>query len=130
MVDRSKRYNNGAGGAKAEAEKTASGKDAPHPANQPEKTTDPGPEAGKDATWGVVADRHKREHADMSKRHADAHASMVEAHAKEAKDMHARHQKDMQEHMAGAAATAEKTAGSPPTDTVKSKDEGKKGAEV
>lgn len=129
-VDRSKRYS-GTAKAKAKAEATASGKSAPHPKDQPSKTTDPGPDKGKDATWGVVADRHKREHGDMTKRHADELAATVERHAKEAKDMHGRHGGEMQDHLEQSAkGKAEATAGSPPTDTVKSKDEGKKGSEV
>jgi hypothetical protein len=144
MVDRSKRYDksqkkkDGAPGgteeAKGKAEATASGKDAPHPKDQPEKTSDPGPEAGHDAAFGVVAERHKREHADMSKRHVDEHAAMVEKHAKEAKDMHVRHGKEMVDAVSGAKAAAEASAGEPPkataekTATQKTENKGKGGS--
>lgn len=135
MVDRSTRYSKpgkapgGTAGAKTGAEKTAGGKAAPHPKDQPEKKSDPGPEAGKDATWGVVADRHKREHGDMSKRHAEELAATLERHGKEAKDLQGRHSTEMVEQLKAPEAKAEKTAGDPP-ELGKQKSEGTKGAEV
>src|SRR5262245_1158081 len=85
--------------AKSEAEKTA-GTARPH-ADDPDKVgevgKDPGPEAGKDATWGVVASRHKTEHGDMLKRHVSEHEQMVGRHHEEAGKMHARHSKEMQD---------------------------------
>jgi len=136
MVDRSQRYKDspkGTEAAKKIAEKTAGGKDAPH-ADNPDKAgkvgEDPGPSAGRDSTWGVVADRHKREHADMTKRHSDEHVSVSERHTKEARDMMARHHKEMADHMESAAAgKVDATAGSP-KELGTAKSEGKAGAEV
>lgn len=115
---RAKRYDNpprpkGKGGgapdkdettAKAAAEKTA-GSGMPH-ADSPDKAgkigSDPGPETGKDATFGVVAARHKTEHADMLKRHGGEHEQMVGRHHEEAAKMHARHAKELMEASAGS----------------------------
>lgn len=124
--------------AKSEAEATAGG-GMPHP-KDPDKIghvgADPGPEGGHDQTWGVVAERHKREHGDMLKRHAAEHVShanmrheMVERHHKEAKDMHGRHAKELADHFEqGAEASLERTAGSPEM-LGKTKSEGKDGSE-
>jgi hypothetical protein len=97
--------------AKAAAEKTA-GHGMPHPDNSDKAGkvgSDPGPEGGKDATWGVVAARHKQEHADMLKRHAADHVAhansrheMVARHHDEAAKMHARHAKELMEATAGS----------------------------
>lgn len=131
----------GTSSAKTEAEKTP-GRDGTPTAADPGKVgkqgSDTGPDSGHDATWGVVAERHSREHADMVKRHAadhtahaDAHAKMVERHAKEAKDMHARHGKElMDSSVTDAKDDAEKTAGNGfPTDTQRAEEKGKKGTE-
>lgn len=117
--------------AKTEAEKTA-GSGMPH-ADDPGKVgkegSDPGPEAGKDSGWGVVASRHKSEHGDMLKRHASEHEQMVGRHHDEAGKMHARHGKEMQDAMEqGAASKAEATAGSP-KELGQAKSEGEKGSE-
>jgi hypothetical protein len=123
----------------AEAAKTADGKNAPHEPSVGKvgkEGSDPGPEKGKDATWGVTADRdhpaarHKREHSDMLKRHSEEAASMHERHAGEAKTMHSRHSSELQDTMEQMAENKmTQTAGSP-KELGKAKDEGKKGAEV
>lgn len=90
---------------------------------------DPGPDEGHDATWGVVADRHKREHGDMTKRHGEEASTMHERHAGESKTMMGRHHKELQDHMEqGAEDKAEETAGSP-KELGKEKSEGEKGTE-
>jgi hypothetical protein len=119
------------GAAKSEAEKTASGKDAPHP-KDPDKVgkvgADPGPDAGTDATWGVVASRHKREHGEMLKRHGEEHEGMRGRHETEAKAMHTRHASEMKDHQEeGAESEAEATAGTP-KELGKEKPEGDKGS--
>jgi hypothetical protein len=92
--------------------------------------TDPGPEGGKDAEFGVVAERHKREHADMLKRHTEAVGGMQDAHAKEAKGMVERHHKELQDGMEQKGeAGAEKTAGSPQELGTEKKIDGNKGSE-
>lgn len=153
VEDRSKRYanppkapkrNGGApnpeeGEAKRKAEATA-GSGMPtdqHPGPVGKVGEDPGPEGGHDATWGVVADRHKQEHGDMLKRHhadhlahSEARHAMVSRHGEEAKKMHARHQEEMANAMEGEATQeAERTAGSPPK-LGETKSEGTKGAEA
>ena len=98
---------------------------------------DPGPEGGHDATWGVVAERHKREHGEMLKRHMadhvghhEAHKALVERHHKEHKEMHSRHHEEMQDAMEGGAeGEAERSAGSPKI-LGRTESEGRKGAEV
>ena len=138
--DRSARYKqSGKGGSPAgtktaasEAEKTAGGSNAPH-ANNPDKIgkvgADPGPDAGHDATWGVVAARHKREHGEMHKRHGEEIMGMHDRHASEAKAMHTRHASEMQDEMEkSATGNAEATAGSP-KELGKDKPEGKGGSE-
>lgn len=144
--DRTKRYSNPPkskksggmqnkeeSGAKAEAEKTAGGKDAPHadaPGKVGKEGSDKGPEGSPSPEFGVIAERHKGEHGQMIKRHSDAMAAMHETHGKEAKDMMSRHSKEMQNHMEeGAAGKAEATAGKP-KELGKEKDEGKKGSSV
>lgn len=92
--------------------------------------SDPGPDKGKDATWGVVAERHKTEHGAMIKRHADAMTGLHEAHAKEAKEMHGRHGKEMQDHMEEGAEHKEDASAGSPKELGKDKAEGKKGSEV
>ena len=145
VEDRSKRYanppkapkkNGGAppeeGTAERKAEATA-GRGMPsdeHPGPVGKVGSDPGPEGGHDQTFGVIAARHKQEHAGMLKRHGEEHSGMVERHHKEAKEMHGRHAKEMEDHFeSGAEASAERTAGSP-EELGSEKSEGKKGAEV
>ncbi len=147
---RAKRYDNSPKGkrggapnketeaAKSEAEKTA-GRGMPH-ADDPGKVgkvdSDPGPEAGKDATWGVVASRHKQERQAMHKRHAEEHVAhattrqeMVGRHHKEDMEMSSRHQKEMQDALEeGAEGEAERSAGSP-KELGTAKPEGKGGSE-
>lgn len=145
--DRTKRYANppkhgkkGGGAApgpnekkvESEAEKTAGGKNAPHPTD-PDKVgkvdSDPGPEGGHDSGWGVVASRHKREHGEMMKRQGEEHEAMRGRHETEAKAMHTRHASEMQDHMEeGAEHEAEATAGEP-KELGKDKAEGKSGSE-
>lgn len=95
---------------------------------------DKGPSGSPSPEFGVVAERHKSEHAAMVKRHAEematTAATTAERHGKEGKDMMARHHKEMQDHMeSGAASKADATAGKP-EELGKEKDEGKKGSEV
>lgn len=118
--------------AKSEAEATA-GSGMPH-ADKPgavgKEGSDPGPDAGKDSTWGVVASRHKAEHGEMLKRHASEHEQMVGRHHEEAGKMHARHAKEMQDGMeSSAAAKAEATAGNP-KELGETKSEGKGGMDA
>ena len=91
---------------------------------------DPGPDAGKDATWGVVADRHKSEHAAAIKRHAEELGAAHERHGKELKDMHSRHSKEMQDHMEQGAEGKEDATAGKPEELGKEKSEGKKGSNV
>lgn len=116
--------------AKGEAEATAGGgptDERPGPVGK--IGSDPGPEGGRDETWGVVAARHKTEHAGMLKRHGEEHSGMVERHHKEAKEMHGRHAKEMADHFeSGAEASLERTAGSP-KELGTPKAEGAKGSE-
>lgn len=140
--DRTSRYSNSPKGAKkhdtpaaeneaakAEAEKTAGGTSAPH-ADNPGKVgkqgSDPGPEGGEDATWGVVASRHSREHSDMLKRHHEELTATHERHASEAKTLHKRHHDEMRD-TATASAEAARTAGSP-KELGEAKSEGKAGS--
>lgn len=92
----------GEGAAEAEAKKTAGGENAPH-ADNPDKAgkigSDPGPDAGEDTTWGVVASRHAREHGDMLKRHGEEMTATHERHHAEAKTMHKRHHDEAKQHM-------------------------------
>jgi hypothetical protein len=149
--DRSARYNHasskrgqekqapGDAAAEKKAAATADGKDAPHEPSVGKvgkEGIDPGPEKGKDATWGVTAGRenpatrHKREHSDMLKRHSEEAASMHERHAGEAKTMHSRHSSELQDTMDQMAENKlTQTAGSP-KELGSAKSEGKKGAEV
>ena len=144
--DRSKRYANppkGRKGAVQDKDETGAekkveasakaGTDVPHaasPAKAGKQGDDPGPDAGKDAGWGVVAERHKAEHAGAMKRHGEESAAMSERHGKEMKDMMSRHHKELQDHMeSGAASKADATAGSP-KELGTEKSEGKKGSEV
>ena len=89
---------------------------------------DKGPDAGHDATWGVVAERHKAEHAAMTKRHGEEGAGMHERHGKEGKDMMARHHKEMQDHMETAAHDKEEKTAGKPEELGKDKREGEKGS--
>ena len=143
--DRSKRYANPPKGRKggmqdkdetgAEKKVEASAKagtDVPHaasPAKAGKEGADPGPEAGKDAGWGVVAERHKVEHAGAMKRHGEESAAMFERHGKELKDMMGRHHKEMQDHFETAAAGKLESSAGSPKELGKDKDEGKKGSE-
>ena len=147
-MDRSKRYDNSPkakhgkmqdkGESKAETEvKSAEAKEGagkgptdakPGPVGKVGE--DPGPEAGKDSTWGVVAERHKSEHAAMVKRHSEEMGGMAERHGKEGKDMMTRHHKELQDGMEmKAEGGIEGSAGSPPK-LGKTESEGKKGSNV
>lgn len=80
--------------------------------------------------FGVVAERHKREHGDMIKRHAEEMAATHERHGAESKTMLGRHHKELQDHMEGGAERAEdKTAGAP-KELGRDKPEGEKGSNV
>lgn len=136
--DRTTRYTKSPSGAKnhsaaakAEAEKTAGGANAPH-ADDPNKAgkvgSDPGPEGGEGATFGVITSRHTREHSDMLKRHGEEMTATHERHHTEAKAMHKRHHGEMKD-AAEAAHAAEATAGSP-KELGKAESEGKSGSNV
>lgn len=122
MMDRSQRYanppkapkkNGSASGeideAKRDAEKTAgSPPDMSDAGKVGKMDSDPGPEGGHDQTFGVVAERHKREHGDMLKRHMAEHTGHQEAHTammtrqhKESSDMLKRHQEEMKTEFQG-----------------------------
>lgn len=92
--------------------------------------SDPGPSGSPSPEFGVVAERHKSEHAAMIKRHAEEMGTTAERHGKEGKDMMTRHHKELQDHMEqGADNKADATAGKP-EELGKDKSEGKKGSEV
>ena len=148
-VDRSKRYANSPKhskkgsapnkeekAAKAETEsaehKEAGGKGPTdkEPGAVAKVGEDKGPKGSPSPEFGVIAERHKGEHAAMTKRHGEEGAAMHERHGKEAKEMMGRHHKEMQDHMEShAEGEAEATAGKP-EELGKEKSEGKKGSEA
>ncbi len=144
-MDRSKRYANppkrpkkGAApdkdesAAKAASDKVGEREKGPtdaHPGPVGKVGSDPGPDKGKDAIWGVVADRHKSERTEMNKRHTTEMSDMHARHAKEHGDMGTRHVKEMQDHAETAAAHKEEVTAGSPKELGKAKDEGKKGSE-
>ena len=102
---------------------------AAHPGPVGKVGSDPGPDKGHDAIWGVVAERHKAERTEMNTRHTSEMSDMHTRHAKEHGDMGKRHTKELQDHMETAAAhKIEATAGSP-KELGTAKSEGKKGSE-
>lgn len=156
--DRSKRYSNppkakkkaaGDGSlrqheGKAEAKAdTAEGKEASgkgptdaKPGAVGKVGSDKGPSASESGPeFGVVHERHKREHGDTMKRHADevgAHAKAAEEmharHHKELGTMHERHGKELQDHMeAQADGEADRSAGKP-AELGKAEPKGEKGS--
>lgn len=101
----------GTEGAAAKAEATAG---SPPSAADPKGAIhkpDSGPDAGHDATWGVVAERHGRERQEAGDRQMG-----------EMKDMHARHAKEMQalsdRHSTELSDMAQTTNTLPPGDMV------------
>ena len=132
---------NGAPPEEGEAERRAeatAGAGMPQPAH-PDKDgkmgSDPGPDAGHDATWGVVAERHKREHGDMLKRHMSEDVAHDEAgrvkttrQHKESSDMLKRHQEEFKTAFQGPGDEIEKGGGEGPR-LGAAKSEGTKGTE-
>ncbi len=144
-MDRSKRYANppkrpkkGAApdkdesAAKAASDKVGAREKGPtdaHPGPVGKVGSDPGPEKGHDAEFGVVADRHKTELTAMHKRHTGEMTQMAERHQTEAGEMGKMHSKQMQDHFETAASGKLESSAGSPKELGKAKDEGKKGSE-
>jgi len=60
--------------------------------------TDEGAKGGHDATLGVIASRHLKEHEDMHKRHMEDHGNTHDKHHAELAEMHKRHAADGKSH--------------------------------
>jgi hypothetical protein len=145
-IDRNKRYanppkakhgkiqNRQQAGAHKDVERTtAKGTGAPsdaHPGPVGKVGNDPGPEGGRDTTWGIIAGRHKAERDSMHGRRATEDAHTHERRAAEDADMHNRHAKELQNHMEQAAKTELATTAGNPKELGNAKNEGRKGNNV
>jgi hypothetical protein len=89
---------------------------------------DKGPEGSPSPEFGIVADRHKREHGEMTRRHGEAQHSLHEAHTKEANDLQARHAKELQDTMEQAASKKANATAGTPKELGRAKDEGGRGS--